>query len=231
MRVILKINLGPLWDIVARLKDPETMKQIGGIMGGKGVAAIMSRAIADNFDVEGPGWKALKARTIKGSVNKALKAKLAKLSDKEVLERERLARDWKDLSPKAHGRLTELNKKAGIKSSAKQSIEPARRILQGTGLLRNSVTTVGAAHNIYKPEQNKLTWGTDLKYAAIHNRGGVVAHPGTKDGFGRGVKIPAHNIPIPKRRFLYLQDRWMDELRAFVVDRARRIVMERLKGA
>lgn len=229
MRVAIRVNLDPLWAVVARLQNPSLMQKIQGLLSEKGVAAIMSRAIADNFDSEGPGWAPLKERTIRGSVSKALKKKLTKLTGKELLERERLTRKWKTLDKGDVAKLAGLNKKAGIRNSTPAGTEPARRILQVTGLLRNSVTTVGAAHNIYRTEPNKLTWGTDLKYAAIHNRGGIVHHPGTKNGYGRGIKIPAHDIPIPRRRFLYLQSQWMEELRVFVVDRARALVSEHLR--
>lgn len=230
MRTALRIDLGPLWAIVNRLKDPGLMQAINGIMGDKGVAALVSQAIAANFDEEGPGWKPLKARTIRSSVSASQKKKLAKLSSSELLERERLTRDWKNLSKEKMGRLSELNKQAGIKNSTPAGTNPSRRILQVTGLLRNSVTTVGAAHNIYRAEPGKLTWGTDLKYAGIHNRGGVLHDPGTKNGFGKGIKIPPHDIPIPKRCFLYLQEVFKTEIQVFVTAQARKLVMARLKS-
>ena len=51
-------------------------------------------------------------------------------------------------------------------------------------------------------EGTKVSIGTTLAYAAIHNYGGTIKHPGTRNGFGRGIRIRPHNIVIPKRPFL-----------------------------
>ena len=40
------------------------------------------------------------------------------------------------------------------------------------------------------------------KYGRIHQYGGVINHPGTSDGFGRGIKIPPHKINMPKRLWI-----------------------------
>lgn len=127
------------------------------------------------------------------------------------------------------------------------SSEPARRILQKSGLLKKSVTTVGATGNIYRPGINKLTWGTDLSYASIHNNGGTVHFPGTSDGFGKaryvkvggakrgkwrkvgGRNIRAHGISIPQRKFLFLAPKWLLKLQAYVTGRARAMVVEHLR--
>jgi hypothetical protein len=40
------------------------------------------------------------------------------------------------------------------------------------------------------------------KYARIHQYGGTINWPGTANGWGRGIKIPPHQIRIPKRLFV-----------------------------
>lgn len=45
-----------------------------------------------------------------------------------------------------------------------------------------------------------------IEYAGIHNFGGTINHPGTSNGFGRGIKIPPHSIRIPQREFILFQD-------------------------
>ena len=41
--------------------------------------------------------------------------------------------------------------------------------------------------------------GTSTKYAAVHQFGSTIKHPGTNNGFGRGIPIPPHDIKMPKR--------------------------------
>jgi phage gpG-like protein len=45
-------------------------------------------------------------------------------------------------------------------------------------------------------------------YQWIHQTGGVINHPGTQNGFGRGIEIPPHMIPIPARPYAV----WNEEL-------------------
>ena len=86
----------------------------------------------------------------------------------------------------------------------------ARQILRKSGVLRLSLApsnpdgTPGQNGYIkvegdYKNVVMKV--GTLVAYAKIHNEGGVIMHPGTDNGFGRGIKIKAHPITIPKRNF------------------------------
>lgn len=206
------LRLTPLYQLIERMTSAGLKQTLESLSHDPGVAAVVSQAIADNFDKEGPGWKKLKERTIKSSLSKKLKKRYL----------------------------------GGNKISG--SSEPARRILQRSGLLKKSATTVGATGNIYRPGKNMLTWGTELSYAAIHNRGGVIHHPGTQNGFGKpryvkvggakkgkwrkvgGRDIRPHGIRIPQRRFLFLAPKWLLELQTFVVGRARAIVLEHLRN-
>lgn len=56
-----------------------------------------------------------------------------------------------------------------------------------------------------------VTMSTNLKYAAIHNYGGIIPHPGTSDGFGMGILIPPHDIPMPQRQFMMMPDKEVEE--------------------
>ena len=46
--------------------------------------------------------------------------------------------------------------------------------LQKSGDLKRSATTPGAPGNIYKTDGTVITWGTNLIYAGIHQRGGTI---------------------------------------------------------
>ena len=105
-------------------------------------------------------------------------------------------------------------RKEGTKESF---IGPNRKILQRTRLLRGTVTTPGAmiskngitGSNIWRTEGTNLIWGTDLVYAATHNRGN-----------------PAKNIP--QRKFLTIRAEWMKVLEDYLVSEAFKIVVQRL---
>jgi phage gpG-like protein len=108
--------------------------------------------------------------------------------------------------------------------------EAIRRILQKSGLLKKSVTTPGAPGNVCQVVGLRLVWGTDLVYAGIHNYGGTIHNPGTKNGFGMGIKIPAHDIPIPQREFLVIHEKWKMQLEAFIMKKATAIVKKIISG-
>lgn len=72
-------------------------------------------------------------------------------------------------------------------------------ILIKNGTLRASFS--GGEGTGVEIEEDEITIFTEIKYAAIHNFGGVINHPGTKNGFGRGIKISPHKITIPARPF------------------------------
>lgn len=85
-----------------------------------------------------------------------------------------------------------------------------RQILRKTGALKNSIgpspSTGSAGKDGYVEfsgdfKNAVVKVGTYVKYARIHNEGGTIQHPGTDNGFGRGVKIKAHPIFMPKRNF------------------------------
>lgn len=122
----------------------------------------------------------------------------------------------------------ELKKK--LDKQGKVNGEPSRRILDRTGVLKGSVTTPGAQGNIYSVEGSNLIWGTDLIYAAIHNKGGVIQHPGTSNGFGEGIKIPPHQIPIKKREFLKIREEWMEKINDFAVQLTIQLLHQHIEG-
>jgi len=62
--------------------------------------------------------------------------------------------------------------------------------------------TKGNPQNILKDTGNGIEFGSKVPYAAIHEYGGTIDHPGTSNGFGRGIPIPAHGIPMPQRSYL-----------------------------
>lgn len=110
---------------------------------------------------------------------------------------------WKDL-------------KSGENKKFDKEGNPNRQILSDTGTLRKSIGPETDGKNpkrnigtILKMKDDLVTIGTTIAYAKIHNDGGIVKHPGTDNGFGMGIKIRPHNIPIPKRNFsdITAQDR------------------------
>lgn len=104
---------------------------------------------------------------------------------------------WRDLK-------TGENKKFG-----KNGLQ-MRQILRRSGALKNSIAPMsqdgksgpGGYVNFSGDVKNAVVAvGTNLKYARIHDQGGIIQHPGTKNGFGRGIKIKPHRINMPKRNF------------------------------
>ena len=184
--------------LVKKFSDPTIKEEIEKSVQKRAVASIVAQAIADNFDKEGPGWAPLKADTIRNSVSKKARKLLEDMTDAELLKYEEKARQ---------------------KDTKEAFIGPNRMILQKTRLLRGTVTTPGATisrngitgSNIWKTEGSKLVWGTDLVYAATHNKGN-----------------PSKNIP--KREFLTIRDQWMKQLNDYVVNEALKIISKRLKS-
>jgi phage gpG-like protein len=62
MSAVFKVNALAFKNLAKRLSDPSIKRAVYDIMKEKPVAALISQAIADNFDVEGPGWPPLKIR-------------------------------------------------------------------------------------------------------------------------------------------------------------------------
>jgi phage gpG-like protein len=80
----------------------------------------------------------------------------------------------------------------------------AVKMLQDTGVLRQSFTSDTGPGNSMRVEEVGADYAliaSNVEYARIHNQGGTIAWPGTSDGFGRGIVIPAHAITIPARPF------------------------------
>lgn len=219
---MFKANLRGLKLVIQRFDDPALKAELEKIPSMKGVAAIISQAIADNFEQEGPGWAPLKAATLRYSVKKAVisrmqkrarkalgipekgkmsvaqRVRVRKMVDRQLVSHERKARSRKDISKPDQGQAA-----------------PNRKILQKTGLLKKTATIMNftgsnksgtTGSNIYKVEGTNIVWGTNLSYAAIHNSGN-----------------PAKNIP--KREFLVLRDAWKNRLNQFLVGK----VMDALK--
>lgn len=75
------------------------------------------------------------------------------------------------------------------------------KILQDTRVLLQSFTIPGSSEQETSIDGDEVQLGTNVEYAAIHNFGGTIKHPGTENGFGKGIVIPAHNIEIQQRQF------------------------------
>lgn len=129
------------------------------------------------------------------------------------------------------------------------------KILQNSRTLKRSVTTPGAQYNIFQVDDSKVTWGTNLKYAGIHNRGGTISVknakmlyiPMTKKGaqvgpikdkaarknsktkYGRDFTF-AKSVTIPKREFLVLRPEWKQRLASYMADQYERIINNAIRG-
>lgn len=101
---------------------------------------------------------------------------------------------WVKLSQKA------LARRMAKTPKKKRNIEP--KILVDTGALRNSLTDQSNPYGLRDTSADEVKLGTNVPYAAIHNYGGVINHPGTKNGFGIGVEIKPYKITIPPRPFM-----------------------------
>jgi len=75
------------------------------------------------------------------------------------------------------------------------------KILQDNRLLLQSFTVQGGPQQETSIDGDEVQLGTNVEYAAIHNFGGTIDHPGTENGFGKGIHIPRHNIEIQQRQF------------------------------
>lgn len=214
----LKVDTSGLRGLANLFDSPELKRAIKGIIKKREMAALIGQAIADNFAKEGPGWKPLKAATIRNSVSKATKRKLKNLNDKQLLHFEKIARS------------------TGNPGAAN------RQILRRTGVLMKSVTVPNAKGNVFETSESGLIWGTSLNYAKIHNEGGTIQFPGTDKGFGEpneirvgkrtrkvgGVKIPPHAIPIDKREFLVIHKEWMDRINEWVFTQAIQLISSKI---
>lgn len=74
------VNLKALSDLAKRLDAEALTAKVQEIIKSKAVEALMAQAIGDNFDKEGPGWKPIKAATIRNSLGKAARKNISKAS-------------------------------------------------------------------------------------------------------------------------------------------------------
>lgn len=106
-------------------------------------------------------------------------------------------------------------------STIKRKNDSNFKILHGDGILRNSFTEGSGQGSEFKEEiitNDEVTLATNVEYAAIHNYGGTINHPGTDNGFGRGIVIPAHTIEIEARPFNEFTDEQTDEISSTIED-------------
>jgi phage gpG-like protein len=84
------------------------------------------------------------------------------------------------------------------------------RLLYRTGALFKSTKAI---HD-YRYEDGTwiMTKGSNLPYAGPHNLGAIIHHPGTDNGWGRGIYIPPHDIEIPQREYLMVPDPELDAM-------------------
>lgn len=174
-----------------------------------------------------------------------------------VREIQRLADDMKD--PKLIRQIEAIPREKAVAALVAQGIAqnftdggpnwPALKFRQGqilkkTGLLFKSVTTPGAQGNVNRVTGSVLTWGTELKYAKIHNEGGIITAKNAKmlwipisekaarigplknkaDREKSGLKygkdfIFKKSVKIPKREFLVLRQPAMQEISEHVLGR------------
>lgn len=175
----LEVDVSSLQNLANQIADPAGLRLLDQIAFLKSAAALVAQAIADNFAKEGPGWAPLSPATIRASLTKKNKKRLKKFSNDNLATYEEFSR--------ASGQ------------------DVLKKILQGKNrILYKSVTSPSAAHNIYKPENGKIVWGTDLVYAAVHNYG---------------------NGPIPQREYLVIREEWRLKLEAYMLDRVMKILM------
>ena len=88
-----------------------------------------------------------------------------------------------------------------IKKIPKKQRKKGFKILQDNRILLQSFTIPGAQFQETITHGDEVSLGTNVEYAAIHNFGGTIKHPGTSNGFGKGIKIPAHKIEMPARPY------------------------------
>jgi len=187
-----KVKIDGLKKLIERLESGQLKNEIERVVQDRAVAALVAQAIGDNFDKEGPGWAPLKASTIRYSVAKKMRKKLSTMTDKEIVNWEKLAR-----------------------KRDSDIVTPFRMILQKSRLLKRTVTTPGytgsnktaTGSNIYKVEGTNLIWGSTLPYAGTMNNGDPKKN------------VPARKFLVirdewQKRLNEYIMKRWMQVIKA-----------------
>jgi len=220
---MLSVRLDGLQKLIKRFNDPALKAELNKIPSLKGVAAIISQAIADNFEKEGPGWAPLKVATLRASVKKSVINKLKKRFSRgkkfSSMNRSEKATVNRLVNTQLVAHERNARTSANLKKKGKQQLQPNRKILQKTRLLKKTATVPGftgtnktnSGSNIYKVEGTNLIWGTNLVYAAAHQYGD-----------------PAHGIP--KREFLVIRQVWQTALNTFIAKKALDVLTKYLTG-
>lgn len=132
-------------------------------------------------------------------------------------------------------------------------IPSGRRLLRRSGQLFASATTPGAPGNIYRVDGTVVTWGTNLIYASIHNKGGTITVKNAKALFipltakaerqgpqrDKSKRDPTlklgkdfvfkQSVTIPARPFMVLRDFWKQQLIDYFVQRAKAALKKGLR--
>lgn len=116
---------------------------------------------------------------------------------------------WKPLKDEQFKR---RNKK--IKSPAKKG---NIKVLQDDGTLRQSWTQRGAEGNEVSMGGKDVVLGSNIEYVRTHNEGLTIQHPGTENGFGKGIKIPPYKIQMPERRMTGFSTQDQEEIDELVL--------------
>lgn len=113
-------------------------------------------------------------------------------------------------------------------AARKNDLDPGRKILIKTAFLLNSI-------QVFDKNENRIVFGSDAEYAAIHNDGGVVKIPITKksrkyfwvmfmatnNGMWKALaltKKQSITITIPKRQFIGESATFMGQLNDWVIN-------------
>jgi len=86
------------------------------------------------------------------------------------------------------------------------------KILQDNRLLVQSMTIQGASLQETSTSGDEISLGSNVEYSAIHNFGGTIKHPGTQNGFGRGITIEPYDIDMPQRQFDHFTSQDLEEI-------------------
>lgn len=158
-------------------------------------------AIFEFSDMRFPEPKEVEASTFRKAM--ASVAALMLSQRLEVFQEQGSPTKWQALSPRyAAWKLREFGGKAS-------------KILSLSNALRQSFTPETGPGNAFKEvvtNENSAKIETHVPYAAIQNFGGVVNIPENKNGFGRGITIPAHAVTIPPRPFDEFREADKDEI-------------------
>ena len=83
--------------------------------------------------------------------------------------------------------------------------------LQDTGRLRQSFFPTNV-----RSSSEGIIFFNKVPYARIHDEGseelGPIKHPGTSNGFGRGIKIPPYTVNMPARPYMWLSKKGIDNV-------------------